>query len=483
MAFKQAQRKQARLRMAIDGPSGSGKTYTALAFAFALAERLTPGRRIAVIDTEHGSASKYAGEIMEQGDAPWDFDVEELHTYSPTEYTGKIEEAGRLGVGVLVVDSLSHAWEGKDGALELKDRQGGNSWAAWKDITPMHRRMVEAILTSPCHVICTMRSKTEWVTEEEVDSRTGKTKTVPKRIGIAPVQRSGMEYEFDIYGSMDLSHILTVSKTRCRAIDGAVIVKPGKTFINRVADWLESGVVAEIQPPPPRATDKQVQEIMDLLRASGLNVEREKKELVRRYAVQEFAELSGKQADEFLLLTRKRLQAQQVQQQAKQQSTPAPVPATHAPPTPANGSPATVAAPTAVPDETLAGISMYFGMLSDRNQMDVEKWRGPDWLGKYGVGITTAKALQAAQATDLLNRMIVAAMAGDAKPEPLTKEDAPGLFNTTGKEGQSQAAAPGGGTATDGGNQDLITALGEQQQAADRERERELAGVSVPGGS
>lgn len=105
-SFRPAVRRKTKLRMAFCGPAGSGKTYTALRQAFALAAHC--GGRVAVIDTEHGSASKYQGESPDG--IPWEFDVRELTDFSPTAYTEAIVEAGRLGYAVLVVDSLSHAW-------------------------------------------------------------------------------------------------------------------------------------------------------------------------------------------------------------------------------------------------------------------------------------------------------------------------------------------------------------------------------------
>lgn len=286
--FKKAERKQLKLRMAIDGPSGSGKTYTALALAPSL------GKRIAVIDTEHGSASKYVGENG------WDFDALELTSFSPSEYTAAIDEAGRLGYDVIIVDSLSHAWEGKDGALEMKDRAGGNSFTAWKAITPMHRRMIESMLSSPCHVIATMRSKMEYVLEEEV-GKSGKVIQVPKRIGMAPIQRQGMEYEFDIVVDMDANHIATVSKTRCRAIDGATIAKPGASFMVPILDWLATGTATPISLPPMRIRDDQLQQIAILAQACGKSNAMIEKDLAKRdYGTRSLADLTEVQASEFM---------------------------------------------------------------------------------------------------------------------------------------------------------------------------------------
>jgi hypothetical protein len=232
-SFRKASKKQSRLRMALDGPAGSGKTLTGLRFAFAL------GKKVAVINTESGAVEKYLG--MNPDGVPFDFDICDLPDFSPTRYTQIIQEAGRNGYDVILIDSLSHAWAGSGGALELKDKKGGNSFTAWKDITPMHNQMIEAILRSPCHVIATMRSKMEYVLEEEVDSKTGAKKSVPRKVGMAPVQRQGMEYEFDIVADLDWTHTMNVTKSRCPAVDGLIVVKPGAEFISPVRQWLEDG--------------------------------------------------------------------------------------------------------------------------------------------------------------------------------------------------------------------------------------------------
>lgn len=228
--FRQATKQQSRLRMTIDGPAGSGKTYTALRFAHAL------GGRIALLDTERGSASKYAGDAPDG--VPWSFDVAELNRFSPEEYTKGIEYAGRSGYNVLVIDSLSHAWEGTGGALEMKQK-AGESWSSWRNITPIHNRMVDAILQSPCHVITTMRSRMEYV--QETDSH-GKVSI--RKVGMSPIQRPGTEYEFDLVCDIDWSHVLTVSKSRCTAVADRIVERPGPEFMQPVIEWLSSGVVA-----------------------------------------------------------------------------------------------------------------------------------------------------------------------------------------------------------------------------------------------
>ena len=215
------------------GPSGSGKTYTALLLARGL---VGPEGTIAVIDTERASASKYAGEVTE-------FDALDLDHHSPKEYVEAIQDAGRAGYDCLVIDSLSHAWSGRGGALEQVDqaakRTQGNSYVAWRDVTPQHNALVDAILTYPGHVIVTMRAKTEYVLEEGKNG-----KKTPRKVGMAPIQRDGMEYEFDVVADMDLDHNMIVSKSRCSALADAVFTKPDVSVAHTLRAWLSDGVEA-----------------------------------------------------------------------------------------------------------------------------------------------------------------------------------------------------------------------------------------------
>ena len=299
MAFEKATREKSRLRMGLSGPPGSGKSYSALRFAFAL------GKRVAAIETEHRSLAKYAGDAPDG--TPFEFDMECLRKYSPSDYTSAIESAGRAGYDVLIIDSLSHAWEGAEGALELVNKKGGNSYTAWKDVTPMHRKMVEAILASPCHVIATMRSKVEHVLEDGV-SPSGKAIKIPRKIGMAPIQRPGMEYEFDVFADLDWSHILTVTKSRCPAIDGAIIAKPGPAFMEQVVAWLNGGVAARPSTftVRPQLAPGVVQALVDAAVAAGVMPEKLRDECMTRYSFRELADLTGEQAQDLFERLKKR---------------------------------------------------------------------------------------------------------------------------------------------------------------------------------
>lgn len=232
MQFQKAQRRKAKLRLAITGPSGSGKTWGALKLGKGL------GGKMAVIDTERGSASLYT-HLAE-------FDVLELSPpYTPERFIEAINAAQDAGYEVLIIDSASHEWNGVGGCLELVDqiasaKYKGNSWSAWNDITPRHRAFLDAMLRSDMHIICTMRSKTETAQTEE----NGRKKVV--KLGMKSEQRDGVEYEFTTV--LDLTHdghYALASKDRTGVFAGDP--KPiTEETAHDLMEWLESG--AEPQP-------------------------------------------------------------------------------------------------------------------------------------------------------------------------------------------------------------------------------------------
>ena len=248
--FKPAVRTKLKARMAIDGPTGSGKTFTGLTAATAFA----PTGKIAVIDTERGSASLYS-DIFK-------FDVLELDYYDPLTYVEAIKSAEGYGYEVILIDSLSHAWEGEGGALDQVDQNAaklrGNSYAAWRTVTPKHRKLVDTMLRSSAHVIATMRSKMEYVQEKDNDG-----KTQIRKIGLAPVQRSGMEYEFTWVIDIDTDHTAVVSKSRAADLADKVQNKPDVEWFKQFYDWLVKGV------EPPRTK----QELIDFATSIGLGME------------------------------------------------------------------------------------------------------------------------------------------------------------------------------------------------------------------
>jgi hypothetical protein len=226
MAFTPAQRRHAKLRLAISGTAGAGKTYSALLLAAHF------GARIAVMDSERGSALKYAGE---PGLPP--FDHQNLEEKTVQEYLRTISEAAAAGYDVLVIDSYSHAWLG---ALDAVDKMGGSSKfsTGWKVVSPLVTKLTDAILSYPGHVIATMRSKADYAIEK--DEKTGKA--VPRKLGMATVARDGTDYEFDVMIDLTVDGGLSVSKTRCAALNGQIWTRDDVPRVAKVlTTWLSAG--------------------------------------------------------------------------------------------------------------------------------------------------------------------------------------------------------------------------------------------------
>ena len=232
--FKKAERKQAKLKLALTGPSGSGKTYSGLKIAAGL------GKKIAVIDTENDSASLYAGQVG----IP-EFDTCPISPpYTIEKYRAAIKAAVQAGYDVLVVDSLSHAWQGEGGLLEQKEaldaRGRGNSYTNWATITKQHEAFKSEILNADVHMICTMRSKQEYAQMEE------NGKKVVKKLGMAPIQRDGMEYEFTVVLDMAMNHTAEASKDRTSLFDGKIFT-PSEKVGEALLKWLQGG--AKVKAP------------------------------------------------------------------------------------------------------------------------------------------------------------------------------------------------------------------------------------------
>ena len=226
MAFRKAERKKAKLRLAITGPAGSGKTYGALLVAFGLSGK------IAMIDTENGSGDIYS--------SIGDYDIDTLSApYDPRKYIQSIHEAEKAGYDILIIDSLSHEWSGSGGCLDMQMRvtetsKSQNSYTAWAKVTPLHSALIETILASPLHIIATMRSKTEYV-----QSKNDKGFTEIRKVGLAPVQREGTDYEFGTVFDLTPSHMVSVSKDRTGLFDGKIFNLSQETG-KILRKWLDS---------------------------------------------------------------------------------------------------------------------------------------------------------------------------------------------------------------------------------------------------
>lgn len=225
--FRKAERRKAKLRLAITGSAGSGKTYGALLVAQGL------GGSIAMIDTENGSGDLYS--------AVCDYDILNVNApFDPRKYIQAIHDAENEGYDVLIIDSLSHCWISEGGLLDIKGQLASsgkyNSFSTWSKVTPLQNKLIEAMLTSKCHIIATMRSRTDYV---QVVNDKGRTEI--RKVGLAPVQRDGMDYEFSLVFDLNNEHTVTVSKDRTSLFDGQSFTLSPEVG-SKLLVWLNEGM-------------------------------------------------------------------------------------------------------------------------------------------------------------------------------------------------------------------------------------------------
>jgi len=226
MNLRQSERKQAKIKLAIQGCAGSGKTYSSLLLAYGITNNWS---KIAVIDSENGSADLYAHLGA--------YNVLNLNNnYSPENYIEAIAICEKAGIEVIIIDSLSQSW---DFLLQCHTEMVGNSFTNWGKITPRQNAFIQRILQSNCHVICTMRTKQDYVLSEK------NGKMVPEKVGLKAIMREGVDYEFTIVFDIDMKHIANASKDRT----GLFMGKPEFTISSvtgkRILDWCNSGVSIE----------------------------------------------------------------------------------------------------------------------------------------------------------------------------------------------------------------------------------------------
>lgn len=264
--IRKATRKKAKLRLGISAPSGAGKTLGALLLAYGITNDWS---KIGVIDTEEGSGELYVG-VTKHGVTIGEFEYIRISKdFSPVNYLNAIKAFEKSGVEVIIIDSLTHAWAGVEGLLDKQSRiaaKSGNSYTAWREITPQHNALVQAMLQSPCHIIATMRSKVEYAMQ---DGDNGKKKVV--KLGMAPIQREGMEYEFTVFFDINSDSVCTTSKDRTdlfSTVNAAGILEKRSFIISpavgaELLGWLNTG--KEVPPPEPEPENPLVSKIKMLI--------------------------------------------------------------------------------------------------------------------------------------------------------------------------------------------------------------------------
>lgn len=236
--FEPVTREKAKLRMALQGVSGGGKTLSALYIAYGMTG---DWGKVALIDTEHERAREYANRSdLPTPTGPFLY-AHMDPPYSAEKYIQFVKEgAAAVGPdGVVIVDSLSHAWSGEGGVLEYKDQvaasqRGQNSYTAWNAAGKLQNSLVDSILSVPCHTICTLRVKQDYALQPNE-----RGKMEPVKLGLAPIQRDNLEYEFDIVLNVARNHIATTSKDVTFLDRFGAVITP--ELGQQLAAWLNDG--------------------------------------------------------------------------------------------------------------------------------------------------------------------------------------------------------------------------------------------------
>jgi hypothetical protein len=225
MQLRKATRKKAKIRLGLSAVSGAGKTYSALLIAKGICGDWS---KIAIIDSENNSADLYA----HMGD----YNVLPINApFAPERYVEAIKACEKAGMEVIIVDSITHEWDGKGGCLEIVEALGGK-YQDWAKVTPRHQKFIEAILQSPCHIITTVRRKQDY---EMVKDNNGKVKI--EKAGLREITREGFEYELTINLEMDTQHHATASKDRTNLFAGKPAFVPNEKTGELIAQWCEQG--------------------------------------------------------------------------------------------------------------------------------------------------------------------------------------------------------------------------------------------------
>jgi len=226
MHLQTASRKKAKIRLGLQGPSGSGKTMGALLTAYGI---FNDWSKISVIDTENHSADLYAH--------IGNYNVLSMSApFTPEKYIQAIEVCEKAGMEVVIIDSVTHEWEY---LIDYHSSLQGNSFTNWGKITPRHNEFVQKILQSPCHVICTVRTKQDYVLQEK------NGKMVPEKVGLKSVQRDGLEYEFTLVFDLDMKNHATASKDRTGLFFGKPENKLSIETGKLIKDWCNTSISVE----------------------------------------------------------------------------------------------------------------------------------------------------------------------------------------------------------------------------------------------
>jgi hypothetical protein len=283
VVITKAKRSQAKVRIGIMGPSGGGKTVGTLLMGYGLMKATYPGlpdeaiwEKIGHIDTERSSAELVVGQEFHGTRIGSFYHTNIEAPFTVQKYLAAIDAMEKQGVEYLIIDSLSHVWAGEGGAVEKAGMIGqrtGNTWSAWREVSPDNNRLIEKILQGPLHMVVTLRTKTEWVVEKD-----DRGKQVPKAVGLKPIFKDDIEYEMTIMFDVDKSHTANASKDRTHLFDGQYFTITPKTGV-ALYDWLASAEAPEpnvVQVKIPEVTQEEnltlAQQVDKLIRAKMSNL-------------------------------------------------------------------------------------------------------------------------------------------------------------------------------------------------------------------
>lgn len=280
LILRKAQRSQAYLKLGMSAPSGGGKTASALLMAYGLMKEKYPNlpdaqlwEKIAIIDTENGSGELYVGSLIGNTKVGVYNTLIIVPPFEAQKYMDAMDVCRDAGMEVCIIDSTTHLWSGEGGLLEQQGqiaKRTGNSYTAWQSITPMHTKFLEKIITTPMHIIATVRAK-----EEHVQEKNDQGKTIVRKVGLEPEQRKGIEFEFTVFLAIDHEHVAFGSKDRTGMFDQkSFVITPdtGKQIMKWLnsADTSDQTVLASFRPADPVEETRTLrQEVVKKLIALG----------------------------------------------------------------------------------------------------------------------------------------------------------------------------------------------------------------------
>lgn len=249
MNISKASRKKAKMRLTISGPSGTGKTYSALLVAYGLTGNLS---KVCVIDTENSSAELYAH--------LGDYNTIQLAApFLPEKFIDAIKLCEQAGIETIIIDSASHEWDGLGGILDIHSSIPGNSFTAWSKVTPRHNAFIQTMLQCSCHIITTVRSKTEYVLSDK------NGKQVPEKVGMKGIQKDGYEYDATLAFELNINHTAQVSKDRTGLFTGKHDFVLTPEVGRKIKEWCEEGEMLSVDDVSVRINDcKTIQELLDV---------------------------------------------------------------------------------------------------------------------------------------------------------------------------------------------------------------------------